>query len=102
MMEKKRPIDANKLYDAIEQKYKNSSGTVHEQYRELLDLICDQETLETEVVTHGKWVTNVQKGTFCSECKTAGSVAWKRCPVCEAKMDGKMDKNISNKKELPF
>lgn len=23
---------------------------------------------------------------FCSGCKTEGSLVWKRCPVCEAKM----------------
>lgn len=41
---------------------------------------------------HGYWVLHtVGKGKIawaeCSECKVSGSSAWKRCPVCEAKMD---------------
>ena len=41
-------------------------------------------------VRHGRWVHKVLLGEqawFCSECKTIGSPTWKRCPVCEAKMD---------------
>ena len=41
-------------------------------------------------VWHGRWVHKILLGEqtwFCSECKTIGSPAWKRCPVCEAKMD---------------
>ena len=40
-------------------------------------------------VRHGRWVHKILLGEqtwFCSECKTIGSPAWKRCPVCEAKM----------------
>ena len=43
-----------------------------------------------EPVKRGRWVHKIMFGEqtwFCSECKTIGSPAWKRCPVCEAKMD---------------
>lgn len=45
---------------------------------------------EIEVVRHGRWLPQVvlgQKAWDCSECKTLGSPHWKRCPVCEAKME---------------
>ena len=44
-----------------------------------------------EIPKHGRWITH-NKGQNnwceCSECNTVGSPFWKRCPVCEAKMDG--------------
>ena len=45
---------------------------------------------DIELVKRGLWLTQIVLGTRvldCSECKTIGSPAWKRCPVCEAKMD---------------
>ena len=45
---------------------------------------------DVEPVKHGRWLPQILLGTRvwdCSECKTIGSPAWKRCPVCEAKMD---------------
>ena len=45
---------------------------------------------DVEPVKHGRWVHKILLGEqtwFCSECKTIGSPQWKRCPVCEAKMD---------------
>jgi rubrerythrin len=39
---------------------------------------------------HGRWLPQIllgQRVWDCSECKTLGSPHWKRCPVCEAKMD---------------
>ena len=41
-------------------------------------------------VRHGRWLPQIVLGTRvwdCSECKTIGSPTWKRCPVCEAKMN---------------
>lgn len=41
-------------------------------------------------VVHGRWLPQILLGRGvwdCSECKTLGSPHWKRCPVCEAKMD---------------
>lgn len=45
---------------------------------------------DVEVVKHGRWLPQVLLGkrvVDCSECKTLGSPHWKRCPVCEAKME---------------
>ena len=45
---------------------------------------------DVEPVKRGRWLTQILNGTRiwdCSECKTIGSPQWKRCPVCEAKMD---------------
>ena len=41
-------------------------------------------------VRHGRWLPQAvlgQKAWDCSECKTLGSLHWKWCPVCGAKMD---------------
>lgn len=45
---------------------------------------------DVEPVRRGRWLPQILLGTRvwdCSECKTIGSPVWKRCPVCEAKMD---------------
>lgn len=50
----------------------------------------EQPTIEATPVVHGRWIPH-NKGQNnwceCSECNTVGSPFWKRCPVCEAKMD---------------
>lgn len=47
-------------------------------------------TVDAELVKHGRWITH-NKGqnnwVECSECNTVGSPFWKRCPICEAKME---------------
>lgn len=52
---------------------------------------ADCHPYEAEPVVHGRWIPH-NKGQNnwceCSECNTVGSPFWKRCPVCEAKMDG--------------
>lgn len=43
-----------------------------------------------EIPNTGRWIThNKGKNNWCecSECNTVGSPFWKRCPVCEAKME---------------
>ena len=48
-------------------------------------------TADVEEVKHGTWLPQIVGGVKswdCSECKTIGSPHWKRCPICEAKMDG--------------
>lgn len=47
-----------------------------------------------EEVKRGRWIVHhngrgvcVTHWAECSECHTEGSPQWKRCPVCEAKMD---------------
>lgn len=53
--------------------------------------IVEAPTIEAEPVVHGRWIPH-NKGQNnwceCSKCNTVGSPFWKRCPVCEAKMDG--------------
>ena len=44
-------------------------------------------TIEAEPVKHGRWIAFGQGEYCCSECNTSGSPIWKRCPICEAKMD---------------
>lgn len=51
----------------------------------------DAPTVDAEPVVHGRWITwNKGQNNWCecSNCNTVGSPSWKRCPVCEAKMDG--------------
>ena len=54
-------------------------------------VINEAPTIDAEPVKHGQWLPQILLGERvwdCSECKTLGSPHWKRCPVCEAKMDG--------------
>ena len=44
-----------------------------------------------DAAKYGHWVVKHIKNSnyrycFCSECQTMGTITWKRCPVCEAKM----------------
>ncbi len=55
-------------------------------------LILNAPAVNAEPVKYEHWILR-QRGKnpgnytcFCSGCKTEGSLAWKRCPVCEAKM----------------
>ena len=44
----------------------------------------------SEAVRIGHWITDKRTGIcYCSECLVSGSPQWKRCPVCEAKMERK-------------
>ena len=46
---------------------------------------------DVEPVKHGRWIHKIALGGyawFCSECESIGSPAWRRCPMCETKMDG--------------
>ena len=55
---------------------------------------ADGEVKVFEPVKHGRWLPQIPFSeliVFCSECKTIGSPVWKRCPVCEAKMDLEVD-----------
>ena len=96
MENKKRLIDANAIEAKIE---KNFRRLVANQRKPDLaaalsyvgDLIIEAPTEDAEIVVHGHWVKHNFLGHeqfVCSECQTLGSPQWKRCPVCEAKMDG--------------
>ena len=43
-------------------------------------------TVDAEPVVHGRWLSR-SIWVECSVCHVSGSPQWKRCPVCEAKMD---------------
>lgn len=52
---------------------------------------------DVEEVKHGHWLEQNISGEqtwCCSECKTLGSPHWKRCPVCEVKMDGGKENGV--------
>ena len=93
-----RYIDANPLYDAVEQRYRMSSGDEHRCERDLLDLICDQPTVSPDEVRGvGKWIMSEKfKGyAMCSRCEDAyvdpewiyKDGKWNYCPNCGAKME---------------
>ena len=41
-----RAIDADRLYDQVEARYRQSSGEEHRAERSLLDAICDSPTID--------------------------------------------------------
>lgn len=95
-----RPIDADLLNEEIKSLKVYVTGLragkgvlreyAEEYQKSILDIIDEQPTIEAEPVKHGRWLPQILLGTRvwdCSECKTIGSPQWKRCPVCEAKMD---------------
>ena len=53
-MAEKRLIDANKIYDAVERRYAVSSGIEHRCERDLLDLICQADTVDAVEVVRCK------------------------------------------------
>ena len=58
---------------------------------DIISSIENAPTVDAEPVVHGHWVKHNFLGHeqyACSECQTLGSPQWKRCPVCETKMDG--------------
>ena len=82
--------DADELYrdycDKFEHAYEDSGEIDRVAYA-----ISHAPTADVVEVKHGQWLPQTVSGVKawdCSECKTIGSPQWKRCPVCEAKMDG--------------
>lgn len=53
--------------------------------REFLEAKRAGQTLEP--VVRARWIEYADGLHCCSRCKTNGSPAWKRCPICEAKMN---------------
>lgn len=112
-----RYIDADWLYEKVENRYRLSSGIEHRCERDLLDLICDAPTADVIEVRHSKikWVNRpipAQCATvvdeygkehygmihgliknnpvgYCEECgKRLDDTFMNFCPNCGAKMDG--------------
>jgi hypothetical protein len=54
-------------------------------------LVKDAPAVDAEPVEHSMWLEHpaAQKTKYwtCLKCDTMGSPRWKRCPVCEAKME---------------
>ena len=68
-------------YTATEQAYKHGYEKGYAKGYE--DGMC-------ESAKRGHWITDERTGfCYCSECLVSGSPQWKRCPVCEAKMERK-------------
>jgi len=98
-----RLIDANALKRdmgcATAVKYGNKTAEQqHNSYStlmmyEIANYIDDAPSVEVngEPVIHSVWLKHesVQKTSWyeCANCNTIGSPRWKRCPVCEAKME---------------
>lgn len=59
-------------------------------FETLVSDLRGMKAADVEPVKRGRWLQQTLLGTRvwdCSECKMIGNPAWKRCPVCEAKMD---------------
>lgn len=81
---------------------RNTMDTYDRGYMDALDNVDDwmdaQPTIDAVEVVHGRWILSSLSDPWnnwheCSECRTVGSPQWKRCPVCEAKMDGERKDN---------
>ena len=63
-------------------------------FQDAINSVQEIPAADVEPVKRGRWLPQILNGTRiwdCSECKTIGSPAWKRCPVCEAKMDEEVE-----------
>lgn len=84
-----RLIDADRALEIVrDQRIAHPNAYHLTNYATLI--LREAPTIEAEPVKHGRWLPQILLGARawgCSECKTIGSPAWKRCPVCEAKMD---------------
>ena len=76
MATEKRLIDANAIYEAVEQRYKISSGIEHRCERDLLDLICSTETVDAVPVVRCRecrfWRDGVEGCTDHEKCCAIG------------------------------
>lgn len=69
---------------------RRDTGKDPSQFYDLVSLLRDLGDLTVEKPVRRRWMPHIvlgQKAWECSECRTQGSPYWKRCPVCEAKMD---------------
>ena len=63
-------------------------------FQDAINSVQEIPAADVEPVKRGRWLPQILNGARiwdCSECKTIGSPAWKRCPVCEAKMDEEVE-----------
>ena len=83
MADKKRIVYAEDVLALIERDraYMTDVGRIHAR-----SAVHSAPTVDAEPVVHGRWLIR-SEWAECSECHVCGSPQWKRCPVCEAKMD---------------
>ena len=74
-----------RLKDPALQRYFNKEIPAHA-VNWAVHVVKNMAAAEVEIVRHGRWITR-GRWVHCSECGTTGSPRWKRCPLCEAKMD---------------
>lgn len=104
----RRLIDADALYDKVEEKYKNSSGFYRPIYRGFVDDVADAPTVDAVEAVHGRWNPRPHHKFnspgrlikycdlyYCSECGTERPMVppYNYCPYCGAKMDGERRTN---------
>ncbi len=101
MMERVRPIDANKLvrwFEGSRSDVNPMNCDAREAYHECIAMVEAMETLDAEPVRHGRWERRLNK-YYCTSCGTGYRICnggpnafrFKRCPNCGAKMDAKED-----------
>ena len=68
-----------------------------EDFERAIKHMPDSIIKDVEPVKHARWMPQIILGErvwACSVCKTIGSSVWKRCPVCEAKMDLEVEEGL--------
>ena len=86
-----RLIDAEPLYDKLEDYYKSSCGKAHEMARNCLDAVCDMPIINAAPVVHGRWIYE-NDDPLKIPCSICGYQVFRYnntpyCPNCGAKMD---------------
>ena len=84
------------LYDQTVSKYLSLDDCLlaRDAIERAIKVLESLPSADVESVKRGRWLPQILNGTRiweCSECKTIGTPQWKRCPVCEAKMDEEMN-----------
>lgn len=77
-----------KFADAIEQDFLARNERPVFDLEGLRYLAQQLPSADVVPVVHGRWINHLGGWVSCSECKTVGSLQWKGCPVCLARMDG--------------
>lgn len=63
-----RLIDADAIYDKIEERYRNSSGLEHRCERDFLDFICDAPTVDAVEVVRCRYCKHFTGGKAIGMC----------------------------------
>lgn len=85
-----RYIDVDKIKFSGES-FNDADGDALVSLSNVRRAIDQTPTADVEEILHAEWFPHKVGGNplwECSNCRTLGSPQWKRCPQCEAKMDG--------------